>query len=77
MVGSNWPVVDRPSQEQTLKWRFVSWSPPPEPPLEGREQARPGEGEESALRLKAEASAKPMRVLKLGWPFRGKAPAVP
>ena len=55
----------------------MSWSPPPEPPLGGREQAGPGEGEAAALRLKVEASAKPRRVLKLGWPFRGKAPAVP
>ena len=78
MVGSNGPVVDGPSQEQTLKWRFVSWSPPPpEPPLGGREQAGRGEGEAAALRLKADASAKPPRVLKLVWPFRGKAPAVP
>ena len=74
--GKTW-LEDGPSQEQTLKWRFMSWSPPPELPLGGREQAGLGEGEVAALRLKVEASAKPRRVLKLGWPFRGKAPAVP
>ena len=46
--------------------------------LETSSRTTPGrEGEVAALRLKVEASAKPRRVLKQGWLFRGKAPAVP